>query len=106
MDHFSAAWHQVASQILYLNSFSETLAKNAYCSLLLSPDLFQLRFSKLLQQAKRKWNTSTPKYSTFWGVHEVLASFARKPIAWNSIESVRNRLYLVFMVLQLLGVLT
>ena len=63
---------QMAGNILYLNKFSVAQARNAYSALLTLPGWEQLRFCHLLQSCKRKWNTTQPKYSTFWDATTLL----------------------------------
>ena len=64
--------YQMASQILYLHKFSPSQARNAYSAMLLIPGWDQLKFCPLLNQCKRAWNYSQPKYSTFWDAEMVL----------------------------------
>ena len=93
--------YQLASQIVYLNKFSPSQARNAYSAMLLIPGWDQLRFCPLLHQCKRNWNYSQAKYSTFWDAEDVLQKVALAPLNWKSIEEVRNRLIIVCRLLNL-----
>ena len=87
---------KVAEQILLLNSVSVSQARNAYAAVLLIPGMECLSFSLLLKQCRRQWNSSTPKYSVFWSMEEVVAKLAQQPFNWNSVLEVRDRLILVW----------
>jgi hypothetical protein len=87
---------KVAEQILLLNGVSVSQARNAYAAVLLIPGMECLRFSLLLKQCRRQWNSSTPKYSVFWSMEEVVARLAKQPLNWNSVLEVRNRLIMVW----------
>jgi len=90
----TASLPQLASQILYLNKFLPSQAKNAYSACLLLPGLDQLRFSPILGQAKRAWNKSSIRYPCFWDVHPILERMKNQTINWNSVAQVRARLIL------------
>jgi hypothetical protein len=93
--------YQLASQILYLNQFSPSQARNAYSAMLLIPGWDQLRFCPLLHTCKRTWNTSQAKYSTFWDAENVLKKLCLQPLNWQSIQAVRDRLILACRLLNL-----
>jgi hypothetical protein len=101
LNPLTATLHQLASQLLYLHNLSSAQARNAYSALLFIPGLQQLRFHPLLTQVKRLWNTSHPKYSVFWDAGRVLDLLDSQRLDWNSIEAVRDRLILIFRLLQL-----
>jgi len=99
MDQLST--YQLASQILYINTFSPAQARNAYSAMILIPCWDQLRFCPLLLQCKRTWNYSQAKYSTFWDADILLKTLLAQYLDWKSVEQVRNRLIIVCRILNL-----
>ena len=90
---------EMATAILMLDSLSSTEARMAYSACLKVPGFESLRFSPLLAQKKRLWNKSQPKYSTFWEAEKVLDKLKKSPLDWKSVKKVRNRLILMFRLL-------
>ena len=76
-------------------------ARSAYAALLLIPGFQQLRFCKILQPLKRLWNTSQPKYVTFWSASRVIHLLANTPLRWGCPLEVRNRLILAWRIFHL-----
>ena len=70
---------QMAGNILFLNKYSPSKARNAYSALLFLPGWDQLRFSPLLSNFKRGWQSTQAKYSTFWDAQDVLKKLAENP---------------------------
>ena len=63
----TASWHQIAAEIIYLNSLSPAQARNAYSALLLIPGFDQIRFPPCLIRAKArgiKARRATPPFGT------------------------------------------
>ena len=86
----------MTANIVFLNKYSPSQARNAYSAMLLVPGYDGLRFCPLLHPFKRQWNTSVPKYASFWDATPLiqrLAGLTLSPEA--SIKEVRDRLILV-----------
>ena len=92
---------QMAGNIVFLNKFSPAQARNAYSALLLLPGWGQLRFSPLLVCCRKNWQTSQARYSTFWDATTVLDKLAHMALDWESIQEVRDRLIIIFRLLNL-----
>ena len=100
LDPASASLGEVASLPLRLHSESPSQARHAYAAMLLIPGFEQLRFSPLLQQVKRLWNSSQPKYATFWDAMPLVQRLSEQPLG-TSLESIHNRLILSWRFFQL-----
>ena len=66
VDFQNASLWTIAGELLKMHKQLPHQARNAYSALLLLPGFDQLRFSSILKPCRREWNTSTPKYSTFY----------------------------------------
>jgi hypothetical protein len=100
LDPTSASLGEVAGLLLQLHSESPSQARHAYAAMLLIPGFEQLRFSPLLRQVKRLWNSSQPKYATFWNAMPLVQRLSGQPLG-TSLESIRNRLILSWRFFQL-----
>ena len=89
-----ATLDQVAGLLLDFDKLMPSQARHAYASLILIPGLGQLAFNPLLRQVKKQWNTSSPRYASFYNAQNPVQSLARQPLNWNDISQVREILIL------------
>ena len=85
---------QVAGLLLEFDKLLPSQARHAYASLILIPGLGQLAFNPLLRQVKKQWNTSSPRYASFYNAQHPVQTLAKQPLKWNDISQVRERLIL------------
>ena len=89
-----ASMAQVASNLQLMNNYFPTDCKNVYAALLKIPGFDQLRFHPLLNNCKKQWQKSIPKYATFWSPEPVIQKLLREPLDFKNVSQVRDRLIL------------
>lgn len=87
--------------MLKLHEYSPSQARNAYAGMLLIPGYSALRFLDMLKACKKQWNTSTPKYSSFFDAGKLLLSLEQEGLNWQSISELRTRLIVTWRLLHL-----
>ena len=83
---------EVAAHLQQMNAYFPSECKNVYAALLKIPGLDQLRFHPLLQNCKKSWNKSVPKYATFWSPEPIIKKLLLEKLDWNNILQIRERL--------------
>ena len=93
---------QVVSALLQLKEISISQARNAYSALIYFPQFQSLKFSPLLSQLKKEWNTNVQKYASFWDANPILQAMADSHMTdLTDLASVRDRLIISFRLLML-----
>ena len=93
---------QVVSALLQLKEISISQARNAYSALIHFPQFQRLKFSPLLSQLKKEWNTNVQKYASFWDANPILQAMADYHMTdLTDLASVRDRLIISFRLLML-----
>jgi len=101
VDPWRCSIEKIASFIIEMTRVSAPEARNAYAGVVMIPGFDQLKFCALLQPYKRDWNISIPKYSRFWEPKVLIKKLVKKKLNFSSVEEVRDRLILVFMLFHL-----
>ena len=101
LDPVQCSPDQLAAELVVLNKVQPSQARHAYAAMLHVPGFASLRFSPLLRSVKRAWNQASPKYATFWDGGSVLQKLASQPLNWDSVSQVRDRMILVWRLVQL-----
>ena len=92
VDLSTATLPEIASELQLMSTIYSSESKNAYAALLKIPGLDQLKFSPLLQNCKTQWQTSIPKYATFWEPEHLIKQLLNSPLNWKNVTQVRDRL--------------
>ena len=82
---------QVAASLVEVSHIYPSQGRYMYSALLQVPHLAPLRFQPLLSKLKRVWNSSSPKYISFWDAKPVLHSFQKKVQFDFSMSALRNK---------------
>ena len=101
LDPLRCSPDQLASELLVLNKGFPSQARHAYAAMLHVPGFASLRFTPLLRSVKRLRNHSSPKHAAFWDGGSVLRKLALMSLDWDNITEVRDRLILVWRLVQL-----
>ena len=65
------------------------------------PRLGSIAFLPIACIWQKSWQKSQARYSTFWDATTVLEKWAHMPLYWESIQEVRDRLIIIFRLLNL-----
>ena len=101
IDPFTSSMEEIALQLQKMNFLDKNKTKYAYSAIVCLPGFDSLKFTPLLKSCKREWNTSQPKYATFWDAQPILQKILQKPLNWKNVAQVRDRLVLSLRLLQL-----
>ena len=102
LDPLTASIDQIASILILMDKINTHEARNAFAACLLFPGMEMLRFVPIIKPLKKKWNVSLPKYADFWDASRLFVELKNKPIDWNSIVQVRNRLIIIMRLVHLM----
>jgi hypothetical protein len=95
------SFEEIASWIFKLAQSQPNQARNAYSAVLLIPGWEQVRFSPLIKQAKKLWETSVEKYADFWDAKELLLQIASTPLDWENVQQIRDRTIIILRIFHL-----
>jgi hypothetical protein len=97
----TATFWDVVTELCKHHEVSHSQSQHAYAAILLLPGWDQFRFFPMLERLKKDWNDHTPKYAAFWDATDYLEKLKGRPLNWNSIQQVRDRLILTWRFFQL-----